>query len=250
MRRTNLYKATGLPIFFNDDMTIDINGLVYTDLKTFYLEDLRSQLLNPNLKGDLRIYSLLESIDNNDIYKRKNISISLITVYPVIVGIEYAKTHGFKFSENPVLLDVAYGRGRIILQKVVSRFENEVIVSPLSKGKKIIVPPGYSFKIVNTGKSPLLIVEIGGLNRDRSLSHLDEMQGMGYYIIRKNCKHEIVRNPHYRLAGNYGNVDWDLVLKKFNISIKTPIVKQTIRKYEKFSWLFTSEFDWSSFSFK
>ncbi len=250
MRRTNLYKATGLPIFFNDDMTIDINGLVYTDLKTFYLEDLRSQLLNPNLKGDLRIYSLLESIDNNDIYKRKNISVSLITVYPVIVGIEYAKTHGFMFNANPILLDIAYGRGRVILQKVKSRFENEIIVSPLSKGKKIIIPPGYSFKVVNTGKSPLLVVEIGSANRTRSLSHLDEMQGMGYYIIRKNCKHEIVRNPNYRIIGNYSAVDWDSILKKFNISTKTPIVKQTIRKYEKFSWLFNSEFDWSTFSFK
>ena len=246
MRRTNLYKATGLPIFFNDDMTIDINGLVYSDLKDIFLDDLRNQLLNNNLTGDLKIYSILESIDNNNIYSKKKISISLITVYPVIVGIEFAKTHGFRYAEHPILLEVAYGRGRLVMQKIESKFEHKIIITTLNKGKKFVIPPGFSYKLVNLGISPLLIVEIGNTEREREMIHLDEMNGMVYYIIRKNCKFEIVRNPQYRIIGSYKDFDWNKILSKFNISAKTPLVKQIIRKYEKFNWLFDDTTDWDS----
>ena len=67
------------------------------------------------------------------------------------------------------------------------------------------------------------------------------MRGMSYYIIRKNAKQETVRNPEYKFAKNPEKINIDGILSKYGIRKGTPIVKQIMRKYEKFTWLFKED---------
>ncbi len=59
-----------------------------------------------------------------------------------------------------------------------------------------------------------------------------------WLIIRKNAKQEIVRNPNYKIVSEPEKIQWDTVLTKYSITAKTPIIKQVMRKYEKFEWIF------------
>ena len=67
---------------------------------------------------------------------------------------------------------------------------------------------------------------------------LDDNNGLAYYIIRKNAKQETVRNPSYKIVNEPEKLDWDKIIKEYGITPKTPVIKQLIRKYEKFDWLF------------
>jgi len=61
---------------------------------------------------------------------------------------------------------------------------------------------------------------------------------MAYYVIRKNAKQEVVRNPNYKIVNEVEKVDMDKIIKAYGITPKTTVIKQLIRKYEKFNWLF------------
>ena len=67
---------------------------------------------------------------------------------------------------------------------------------------------------------------------------LDGKSGLAYYVIRKNAKQEIVRNPYYKIVNEPEKLDWDKIILNYGITPKTPVIKQIIRKYEKFDWLF------------
>jgi len=67
------------------------------------------------------------------------------------------------------------------------------------------------------------------------------MNGLAYYIIRKNAKQETVRNPYYKIVNEPEKLDWDKILFKYGITPKTPVIKQIMRKYEKFEWLFKED---------
>jgi len=70
---------------------------------------------------------------------------------------------------------------------------------------------------------------------------LDDNSGMAYYVIRKNAKQEIVRNPNYKIVNEVEKVEMDKIIKEFGITPKTTVIKQLIRKYEKFNWLFKED---------
>jgi len=60
---------------------------------------------------------------------------------------------------------------------------------------------------------------------------------MAYYVIRKNAKQEIVRNPNYKIVNEPEKIDTEKILKEYLITPKTTITKQIIRKNERFDWL-------------
>ena len=64
---------------------------------------------------------------------------------------------------------------------------------------------------------------------------------MSYYIIRKNAKQETVRNPEYKIVEEPESINIDSILSKYGVRNGTPIVKQIMRKYEKFTWLFSQD---------
>lgn len=61
---------------------------------------------------------------------------------------------------------------------------------------------------------------------------------MSYYIIRKNAKVEVVRNPAYKMVDQIDKVDMEKEVADKGITPKTPLIKQIERKRERYDWIF------------
>jgi oxalate decarboxylase/phosphoglucose isomerase-like protein (cupin superfamily) len=239
MAKVDLKKSAGVSVLF------DGKELIFNDTspsKTFMrgIGEVKTQLLNKELTCPDIFYVKYTRIDNDDIFKKKSLKVNLYMVHPNLAGIEYVKTKASRSKHYPRILEVVYGAGLILLQKYENKFDNDIIKVVVKKNMKLIVPPGYSVCIVNTRQSTLVVSEISSINA-RIRTVLDDMNGMAYYVIRKNAKQELVRNPAYRAAIKPRKVDWDTVVSEYSITPRTPIIKQILRKYAKFKWLFNKK---------
>jgi hypothetical protein len=237
MARIDLKQSSGLPLFYSSE-ELQPQGLTITDISIISIDDIRNQLLNKDLNCPIIFYKKYKDIDKDSVFKSKNLKISAYLVFPNLAGIEYTKTFASKCTKYPRILEVIYGGGTILLQKYNSPIENRVMRLQVKKGQKIIVPPGYSSAIINSRQSSNLIVLEIHSRECKPKKVLDDRGGMAYYIIRKNAKQEIVRNPEYKIVNEPEKIEMDSILSKKGITAKTPIVKQVMRKYEKFEWLF------------
>ncbi|MDX9738991.1 MAG: glucose-6-phosphate isomerase family protein [Candidatus Dojkabacteria bacterium] len=237
MARIDLKRSSGLPLFYSGE-ELQPQGLTLSGTTTVCIDDIRSQLLNEDLNCPEIFYKKYKDLDKDEVFKSKNLKINIYLIFPNLAGIEYTKTFATKCLKRPRILEVIYGGGTVLLQKYDSPIKNRIIKSQIKKGQKIIVPQGYTCSIVNSRQtSNLIVLEL--ISRDASPRIvLDDRGGMAYYIIRKNAKQEIVRNPEYKIVNDPEKVDWDTVISKYGITAKTPIVKQVMRKYEKFEWIF------------
>jgi hypothetical protein len=67
---------------------------------------------------------------------------------------------------------------------------------------------------------------------------LEDKRGMSYYIIRKNAKVEIVKNPAYKMVDDIEELNFEPLLEDKRITPKRPLVKQIERKRERYNWFF------------
>ncbi len=226
-----------MPLFYSEE-ELQPQGLTISGTTTVCIDDIRSQLLNEDLNCPEIFYKKYKDLDKDEVFKSKNLKINIYLVFPNLAGIEYTKTFATRSLRRPRILEVIYGGGTVLLQKYDSPIKNRIIKSQIKKGQKIIVPQGYTCSIINSRQtSNLIVLEL--IARDASSRiMLDDRGGMAYYIIRKNAKQEIVRNPEYKIVSDPEKINWESVISKYGITAKTPIVKQVMRKYEKFEWLF------------
>jgi len=240
MAKIDLKRSSGLPIFYSGEDLLP-QGLTVGKTTTACLDDVRPQLLNEDLNCPAIFYKRYVDIDKDNVFKDKKIKISIFLVLPNLAGIEYAKTIATKCNSYPRILDVVYGGGVIILQKYKGLNENHVIKMSVRKREKIIIPPGYAFSLVNSRQNSAFIVLEVHCRSARPREVLDERKGMSYYIIRKNAKQETVRNPEYKQVEQPEEINLEAIQKKYGVTPKTPIIKQIMRKYERFDWLFEKD---------
>lgn len=218
-------------------------GLKFKNVLTVNIDDIRPQLLNKNLTCPEIFYKKWEDLDGEEIFSEKNLLINFYTIQPNLAGIEFVKTKAVKCFYYPKIVETIYGGGIVLMQKYKSPIDNRIIKRIIKKGDKAIIPAGYSYTIINTRQnSNLIAVEIS--SRDSKTKNiLDDTNGMAYYVIRKNAKQETVRNPYYKIVNNIEKVDWEKIFQEKGITPKTPIIRQILRNYEKFGWLFEKDSD-------
>jgi oxalate decarboxylase/phosphoglucose isomerase-like protein (cupin superfamily) len=236
MAKIDLKKSSGFSLFYENEDLIT-QDLSYSRHGSVTIDDIRIQLLNQELSYPETFYYKYLKLDHEGILENKGVRFNIYIVPPNLAGIEYVKTRAMKLPKHPKIMEVLHGGGTIIMQKFRNSHEGDVIVAKVKKDQKIIVPPGYATTVVNTRQSTLVISEVYS-NEIRQISVLDDMQGLAYYVIRKNAKQEIVRNPRYKGTPSLRKVKWEKVLSDKNITLKTPIIKQILRKHDKFEWLF------------
>lgn len=236
MAKIDLKKLSGFPLMYEND-TLVMPDLSCIKQESIFIDQMRDQLLNQDLSSPELFYKKFLQIDHDNIFTNKKLRVNLYLVQSNLAGIEYVKTRAARLSNYPKVGEIIYGSATLIMQKMGKEHSVDVILTKMKKGQKFIVPPGYAFTIINTKQSPLVVLE-AYCSEARHTYVLDEMQGMAYYVIRKNARQEIVRNPNYKEIGKFRKVNWDNLIPKQNITFKTPIVKQILRKYEKFNWLF------------
>ncbi|MCD4756415.1 hypothetical protein K8R20_02260 [bacterium] len=238
MAKTNLKQSSGLPLFFNGESLLS-EEYHPKEISTIHIENIILQLLNQDLDCPETFYTKYKAFDNQaQDLKNNNLRVNMYLMKPNLAGIEFVKTKATKCSSFPRLFEIVYGGGNVLLQKYISPIQNKVYRLQVRKGSKFIVPPGYSICMINTRQaSTLIAIEISS---KKALTRvvLEDKHGMSYYIIRKNAKVEIVRNPAYKIVNDIEEINTNKVLKDWNITKKTPIIKQILRNNEKFDWIF------------
>lgn len=240
MARIDLKQSSGLPVFYSGEDLLP-QGLSISETSTICIDDIRSQLLNEDLNCPQIFYKKYKDLDKDNVFKGKNIRINMYLIFPNLAGIEYAKTFATRSRKYPRILEVTYGGGIILMQKYESATQNRVMKILVKKGEKVIIPQGYTCAIINSRQnSNLIVLEMHSRNAKPRIV-LDDRGGMSYYIIRKNAKQETVRNPEYKIVEEPEKINSNAILSNYGVKDTTPIVKQIMRKYEKFKWLFEED---------
>ncbi len=237
MAKIDLKNSAGFPMIFNND-DLEVKDFSFKEIVDVLIDDIRPQLLNKELTCPDIFYRKYKNLDNNDICKSKNIKVNFYTLKPNLAGIEYVKTRATRCSKYPRLIETVHGGATVILQDYSGPNKNRIIVSSTKKKQKIIIPAGYALVIVNARQnSNLVFSEYMYINAKPKVV-LDDKNGLAYYVIRKNAKQEVVRNPNYKIVNEPEKVDWNNIIQEYGITPKTPIIKQILRKHERFDWLF------------
>lgn len=237
MARIDLKKTSGFPIVYDGDELV-VKDFSFQEKVDITIDDVREQLLNKELSCPDIFYRKYKNLDNNDIYKSKGIKINFYALKPNLAGIEFVKTRATRCRKYARIFDIVYGGATILLQNYDNPRRNRIIKIIAKKEQKIIVPAGYEVGVVNTRQnSNLVFAEYLSIKANPKVV-LDDNNGLSYYIIRKNAKQETVRNPSYKIVNEPEKLDWDKIIKDYGITPKTPVIKQIMRKYEKFDWLF------------
>jgi len=239
----HMKKIVDLKSYFGLPVQIDLNSnklissaVSCTLTKHFTADSLRQQLMNKDISADTHIYTKFIQIDDDEILAKKGLRLNLYSIPAGLTGVEYYKTRASKTNGYPKILETLYGTATLLLFQH-TRNGDVLIVTKVTKGKKVVIPPQYSLTIINTRNSHLLVKEVYTSNV-RHHYVLDEMNGMPYYVIRKNGKQEFVRNPTFKEVKLVKKVNWPEILKQLNLTEKTPALKQVLRKNEQCKWLF------------
>jgi oxalate decarboxylase/phosphoglucose isomerase-like protein (cupin superfamily) len=237
MSKIDLRSVSGLPIVFVNDELI-FKDADCKEKAVVGIDDIREQLLNKELDCPGIFYTKYKEVDTKDsLFKSKKVKVNIYTMHANLAGIEFVKTRATRCRKYPRIIEILHGSSTILMQKYRSPKDNRIIKLQAKKSQKIIIPAEYDFVIVNTRQStPLIFLEV--MNSKAIVRRvLDENSGMAYYVIRKNAKQEIVRNPNYKIVNEPEKVDTEKVVSSCGITPKTTITKQIIRKNERFDWL-------------
>lgn len=169
-------------------------------------EKMKDVLMKPDASGPAVHYYMIRGGS-----KKRN-----ITVWETgTVGGEYIKTYGhYHVGALDETYWIAQGEGVALLQKRVAdggveqadRIE-EFKAVPVKKGDSVYMPPGYGHLVVNTGSEWLVTVDgspVEGAGDSASMpGHADyepvkAMRGFAYYVVEKNGKPALVKNPLYK----------------------------------------------------
>lgn len=239
MAKFNLKKSLGFSVEIDDDQIVS-SDIPYTSSLSVGISEMKHQLLNSEITCPEVFFRKYYKFDRDGIYQKKKLSINVIIVQSNLAGIEFVKTKGIRTPKYAKIIEVLNGSGLLIMQNFETNYEGDIITVNLRKDSKVVVPPDYAYSIVNTRASLLIASEICYVNATE-IDELDDMNGMSYYVIRKNAKQEVVKNPEYKLVSAPRKIKWESVLTKYGLTFKTPIIKQILRKYDKFEWLFKED---------
>lgn len=237
MAKIDLKKTSGFPLIY-DGEDLQAKDLKFQEAISISIDEVRPQLLNKELSCPEVFYKKYKSLDFDNLYSSKDLKINFYVLKPNLAGIEFVKTRATRCQKYARLIDIVYGGATILLQTYKNPKDNRVIRIVAKKEQKVIIPAGYSAVIVNTRQNSNLIFAEYLCTKASPKVVLDEKNGLAYYIIRKNAKQETVRNPYYKIVNEPEKLDWDKIIVNYGITPKTPVIKQILRKYEKFDWLF------------
>lgn len=141
-----------------------------------------------------------------------------VTVWePGLVGDEYVKTFGhYHVGQLDETYWFAQGEGVLLMQKLESNADGELIADRVAEFKAVAVqggdsqfiPAGYGHLVANVGSTYFVTIDDSPVDFEErdpvSLpGHADyklveQMQGFAYYVVERDGKPALVRNPRYK----------------------------------------------------
>jgi|GEM_PF-6378162 len=236
--------TVGVPVYFDgNEVEVDSKFLSISKKIVIGAENVKRIYINSYTVFPKTIYKIYYLDEVKPIFSKVGLTITLMTIFPEIIGIEYAKTKTFKAVSYVRVVEIIQGKGRAIL---TSPTLDAVFIINFDTGSKFIIPPDWFYTLVNIGKKTVFLVELHNRN-DQSTECLKGYRGAPFYIIERNSSKEVVKNSRYKNIREYATLDMDVMSKYLDIAPKTAIIKQFLRKYEKFAWFYDpSAIDWPS----
>jgi len=171
-------------------------------------EKMKEVLMNPKAKGPKNHYYMI----------RGGKDITNITVWEFgTIGGEYIKTYGHYHVGN---LDenywIVWGEGIALLQKRAVDKQGHPIddeiedfkAIKIKAGDKVYMPKNYGHLVVNIAKtylttaddSPVYFEEVDPISLPGHADYepIKKLKGFAYYVIEKNGKPELIKNPNYK----------------------------------------------------
>lgn len=214
------------PILIND--LIDLPKNIYTEIRNIYDEKLPTSFRH-----------------------------NLILLPPQMVGIEYNKTHVYtsptlatnlkaKIKKLSCILECVYGACVVTVQHRKPLNEcyepehpevYEAGIAKLAKGEKLPIFAGYDYVIHNIKNNPTVVSKIYKHEYKWNYDYAKIYKGLGYYVIRKIGKAEIVSNAHYKTLPKMKLLKHKELMKKYDLDTKQSLYMDLIEdpsKYDKY----------------
>lgn len=252
----DLSKSVGFPFTFNESLwnlvfPEDYFNLDKQTLFTINNSSIKKYYLNPVTVLIKKIYASFWLTGKAGIWAEMPFRFKFIALNKDYVGIEPIKTKSIIVNNQPRLIDVLYGQVMIIMfpQDIktysLDDKEHRVIISTLETGDKMIVPADFVYTIINVNPAEFaIILEVHHKEQPKD-SLFVRSRGAPFYYVLRNTSHEIVKNPEYRFINKYAKLEQGRLklLKKYNVSPKTPVLKQITRKVALFTELLSTHND-------
>ena len=251
----DLSKTVGMPFkLVLEDWSLkypqDYLILKHVKIHTVKSPSLRYFYLNPVTVLINKVYGSYWLQGRQGILEDIPFRIKLVVLNQDYVGIETTKTKSVRVTHTPRIIEGIYGKLLVImfpedlhtrqLAEADDQDATQVLIDFLNPGDKIVIPVGYVYLLANANPSQISVaLEVH--NREQPKNTLyKKFKGTPFYLVLRNASYEIVKNPQFRFVKKYKvlNKLKDKILKRFNISPKTSLLKQLTRKPSKFAWLF------------
>lgn len=155
------------------------------------LEVLRPFLADPDAVGPRYPYHVYEDVvgrADQPWVSQTGLRFDIAVIMPGMLGSEWMKTAGhFHRSVHnqslPELVEVAHGRGLILLQlmRTPDRVA-EIVVLRVMRGDWVVIPPGYGHVSINTTSSPLILTHVRSRGVRLEYEEMARHRGAGYWI--------------------------------------------------------------------
>ncbi len=261
----DLKTTTGLDVQFNGDRRkiIVSDNVIVSAIANKSLKQMQSVIINDNLVCPEIFYTIYAHMfrrKDENYWLKSDLIYDLTFILPNLAGIEFIKTFGHYNDINKTnkygmaeIIEVAYGSGVVIMQrpKQVKEYKKdftiddiydferlqEVHIVKVAKGDKLIVPPGFAYTVINTKSQLLAIGTLSSQKRRPICEPIYRLHGAAYYLIRKNAKQEIVKNPNYKELPKIKKSKPADFNKLFNFKSLQPLYVQALKNPERFDWL-------------
>lgn len=204
MARKQIGDSIGINIE-REKQTIHIVDELYTEKNRvpFTLERIISQTINTSVRHPLHLGEKIEIYPSEGILSLRKYRVIINHLLGNLIGIEYVKTPGQKYETHGSYIQCLEGKISIILQKssfntAMFAYEaHDTYLVNLTKGFGFIIPPLFEYTIINTQLKDTVFVEVHHSDTNCQ-SVFENHKGAAYYIIHKNSKREVVRNPYFK----------------------------------------------------
>lgn len=171
--------------------------------KVLYRPDVIERIRLRNIKEIFRDRKALKEMNSSEvIYKtylrqNKGISYRFTVLNPGKIGKEFYKTRGHfhrKASDTEMIFGME-GKGIVFLQH---QRTDRCIFAPLEQGNLVHVPPYYAHRMVNIGDEELVFLSFFPRTSGSDYRSIDEEGGFKYWIVERNGKTELQKNPDFK----------------------------------------------------
>ncbi len=188
-----------------------------------------------------RLYGGAREIKDSDILRKNKLRFDLILLRSGSLGLQMPRSPGSCPQGGfPELYEALYGEAWFLLQKENKedcRVIEDVILVKVKPGRKIIIPPGYGYILINPGKDDLVAAGFSSSRVTCESEKYLKAKGGAYFIFKDNLGEIFEPNPFYRDVPYIRIAVVSARIERFGVSSNEPVYNLLSKGIEKLDFL-------------